>query len=110
MCRYNSYSAWFYDLYSTYIYIYIFSVRNDFWKVKLQLVDLAGSERVKKTHAEGARLKEGIISFYKINLWILNPLCTQMLSFSTISLELRLPCIFDLQFLNVYYFMTLSHI
>ncbi|XP_060598856.1 chromosome-associated kinesin KIF4-like [Ruditapes philippinarum] len=33
---------------------------NDFWKVKLQLVDLAGSERVKKTHAEGARLKEGI--------------------------------------------------
>ncbi|WAQ97743.1 KIF4-like protein [Mya arenaria] len=33
---------------------------NDFWKVKLQLVDLAGSERIKKTHAEGERLKEGI--------------------------------------------------
>lgn len=33
---------------------------NDFWKAKLQLVDLAGSERIKKTHAEGARLKEGI--------------------------------------------------
>ncbi|CAH8510195.1 unnamed protein product [Schistosoma mattheei] len=28
--------------------------------VKLHLVDLAGSERIKKTHAEGDRLKEGI--------------------------------------------------
>ena len=32
---------------------------NDYWKVKLQLVDLAGSERIKKTRAEGQRLKEG---------------------------------------------------
>ena len=31
-----------------------------FGTAKLHLVDLAGSERVKKTQAEGARMKEGI--------------------------------------------------
>lgn len=29
---------------------------------KLHLVDLAGSERIKKTHAEGDRLKEGVFT------------------------------------------------
>ena len=32
---------------------------NDSFKAKFHLVDLAGSERVKKTHAQGDRLKEG---------------------------------------------------
>ena len=33
---------------------------DGFISAKLTLVDLAGSERIKRTHAEGARLKEGI--------------------------------------------------
>ncbi|VDP00581.1 unnamed protein product [Schistosoma curassoni] len=33
---------------------------EDTLTAKLHLVDLAGSERIKKTHAEGDRLKEGI--------------------------------------------------
>jgi len=32
---------------------------HDFCKAKFHLVDLAGSERLKKTHAEGDRMKEG---------------------------------------------------
>lgn len=34
--------------------------RNECYKSKLHLVDLAGSERIKKTLAEGSRLKEGL--------------------------------------------------
>ena len=33
--------------------------RSELKKAKFHLVDLAGSERVKKTHAQGERLKEG---------------------------------------------------
>lgn len=33
--------------------------RSELKKAKFHLVDLAGSERIKKTHAQGERLKEG---------------------------------------------------
>ncbi|CAH8620511.1 unnamed protein product [Schistosoma bovis] len=37
---------------------------EDTLTAKLHLVDLAGSERIKKTHAEGDRLKEGMCILY----------------------------------------------
>ncbi|RTG91446.1 kinesin family member 4/21/27 [Schistosoma bovis] len=38
---------------------------EDALTAKLHLVDLAGSERIKKTHAEGDRLKEGLVTLGK---------------------------------------------
>jgi Kinesin motor domain len=38
----------------------LFLLQEDYLCAKMHLVDLAGSERVKRTKAEGQRLKEGI--------------------------------------------------
>jgi len=40
--------------------LFLCALSQDFCKAKFHLVDLAGSERIKKTLAEGERMKEGL--------------------------------------------------
>lgn len=56
----NMVSSRSHAIFTLYVDITNKSDENECYKSKLHLVDLAGSERIKKTLAEGSRLKEGI--------------------------------------------------